>query len=78
MKERFGVTSERAMHLRFHTQTAGVQLTAQQPELNLVRVALQALAAVLEVPNLFIQTHLMRHLDCQQRKLLGLHFALNK
>jgi methylmalonyl-CoA mutase N-terminal domain/subunit len=47
MKERFGVTSERAMHLRFHTQTAGVQLTAQQPELNLVRVALQALAAVL-------------------------------
>ena len=47
MKERFGVTSQRAMHLRFHTQTAGVQLTAQQPELNLVRVALQALAAVL-------------------------------
>mgnify|MGYP000701626677 CR=1 FL=1 len=47
MKERFGATSERAMHLRFHTQTAGVQLTAQQPELNLVRVALQALAAVL-------------------------------
>jgi methylmalonyl-CoA mutase N-terminal domain/subunit len=47
MKERFEVTSERAMHLRFHTQTAGVQLTAQQPELNLVRVALQALAAVL-------------------------------
>ena len=47
MKERFGVTSERAMHLRFHTQTAGVQLTAQQPELNLVRVALQALDAVL-------------------------------
>lgn len=47
MKERFGVSSERAMHLRFHTQTAGVQLTAQQPELNMVRVALQALAAVL-------------------------------
>lgn len=47
MKERFGATSDRAMHLRFHTQTAGVQLTAQQPELNLVRVALQALAAVL-------------------------------
>ena len=35
------------MMLRFHTQTAGVQLTAQQPEVNLVRVAVQALAAVL-------------------------------
>ena len=47
MKERFGATEPRSMMLRFHTQTAGVQLTAQQPELNLVRVTLQALAAVL-------------------------------
>jgi methylmalonyl-CoA mutase N-terminal domain/subunit len=47
IKERFGITNERAMHLRFHTQTAGVQLTAAQPELNLVRVTLQAVAAVL-------------------------------
>ncbi|MFC5380198.1 acyl-CoA mutase large subunit family protein [Aquipuribacter nitratireducens] len=46
-KERFGATDPRAMMLRFHTQTAGVQLTAQQPEVNLVRVALQALGAVL-------------------------------
>jgi methylmalonyl-CoA mutase, N-terminal domain len=47
MKERFGATDPRSMMLRFHTQTAGVQLTAQQPENNIVRVALQCLAAVL-------------------------------
>jgi methylmalonyl-CoA mutase N-terminal domain/subunit len=47
VRERFGVESARAQMLRFHTQTAGVSLTAQQPELNVVRVALQALAAVL-------------------------------
>jgi methylmalonyl-CoA mutase, N-terminal domain len=47
MKERFRATNPRSLMLRFHTQTAGVQLTAQQPEVNLVRVALQGLAAVL-------------------------------
>jgi methylmalonyl-CoA mutase N-terminal domain/subunit len=47
MRDEFGATDPRSMMLRFHTQTAGVQLTAQQPELNLVRVALQALGAVL-------------------------------
>jgi methylmalonyl-CoA mutase N-terminal domain/subunit len=47
MKERFGVGNERAQHLRFHVQTGGVTLTAQQPDNNVVRVALQALAAVL-------------------------------
>lgn len=47
IKNRYGISNERAMHLRFHTQTAGVQLTAAQPELNLVRVTLQAVAAVL-------------------------------
>jgi len=46
MKEKFGATNERAMMLRFHTQTAGSTLTAQQPENNVVRVALQGLAAV--------------------------------
>jgi methylmalonyl-CoA mutase N-terminal domain/subunit len=45
--ERFGVTEPRASALRFHTQTAGSTLTAQQPEVNVVRVAIQALAAVL-------------------------------
>ena len=47
MKERFGAMSPRSMMLRFHTQTAGSTLTAQQPENNIVRTALQALAAVL-------------------------------
>ena len=47
MKERFGAKDPKSMMLRFHTQTAGVQLTAQQPEVNLVRVAIQGLAAVL-------------------------------
>jgi methylmalonyl-CoA mutase N-terminal domain/subunit len=45
--ERFGVTDPRAAALRFHTQTAGSTLTAQQPDVNVVRVAIQALAAVL-------------------------------
>jgi len=47
MKERFDAKRERSCRLRFHTQTAGSTLTAQQPDNNIVRVALQALAAVL-------------------------------
>ncbi|MGD8894622.1 MAG: methylmalonyl-CoA mutase family protein, partial [Acidobacteriota bacterium] len=47
MKERFGVADPRAQQCRFHVQTGGVTLTAQQPDNNVVRVALQALAAVL-------------------------------
>jgi methylmalonyl-CoA mutase N-terminal domain/subunit len=47
MRDQFGAKDPRSMMLRFHTQTAGVQLTAQQPEVNLVRVAIQAMAAVL-------------------------------
>ncbi len=47
MKERFGAKNERSWWMRFHTQTAGVSLTAQQPEMNLVRTAIQALAAVI-------------------------------
>jgi len=46
MRERFGATDPRSLKLRFHTQTGGVTLTAQQPENNIVRVALQAFAAV--------------------------------
>ncbi|MBI4467280.1 MAG: methylmalonyl-CoA mutase family protein [Acidobacteria bacterium] len=45
--ERFGATNERARRLRFHTQTAGCSLTAQQPYVNVVRTTIQALAAVL-------------------------------
>src|SRR4030095_1206521 len=47
MKDRFHVASARAQQLRFHAQTAGSTLTAQQPDTNLVRVTIQALAAVL-------------------------------
>ncbi len=47
MKERFGAKNPRSWMLRFHTQTAGVSLTAQQPENNIVRTAYQAMAAVL-------------------------------
>ena len=47
MRERFGAQDPRSMTLRFHTQTAGVSLTVQQPLNNIVRVAIQALAAVL-------------------------------
>jgi methylmalonyl-CoA mutase N-terminal domain/subunit len=46
MREEFGAQDPKSLMLRFHTQTAGVQLTAQQPEVNLVRVAIQALGAV--------------------------------
>ena len=47
MRDRYGATDERSMQLRFHAQTAGVSLTAQQPEVNIVRTAVEALAAVL-------------------------------
>jgi methylmalonyl-CoA mutase N-terminal domain/subunit len=47
MREEFGAKNPKSLMLRFHTQTAGVELTAQQPEVNLVRVAVQGLAAVL-------------------------------
>lgn len=47
MKERFGATNPRTMQMRFHTQTAGVSLTVQQPLNNIARVAIQALAGVL-------------------------------
>ena len=47
MRDRFGAKEERSLMLRFHTQTAGSTLTAQQPEVNVVRTTIQALAAVL-------------------------------
>jgi len=47
LRERYGATEDRSLQLRFHTQTAGVSLTAQQPEVNIVRTAIEALAGVL-------------------------------
>src|SRR3954469_2680857 len=47
LRDRYGAKDPRSWRMRFHTQTAGVSLTAQQPEVNIVRTALEALAAVL-------------------------------
>jgi methylmalonyl-CoA mutase N-terminal domain/subunit len=47
MRDRYGAKLERSLQMRFHTQTAGVSLTAQQPEVNIVRTAIEALAGVL-------------------------------
>jgi methylmalonyl-CoA mutase N-terminal domain/subunit len=47
LRDRYGARDERSLRMRFHAQTAGVSLTAQQPELNIVRTAIEALAAVL-------------------------------
>jgi methylmalonyl-CoA mutase N-terminal domain/subunit len=47
MRDRYGAKTERSMQMKFHTQTAGVSLTAQQPEVNLMRTAIEALAGVL-------------------------------
>jgi methylmalonyl-CoA mutase N-terminal domain/subunit len=47
MRDKYGAQSERSLQMRFHTQTAGVSLTAQQPEVNIVRTAIEALAGVL-------------------------------
>ena len=47
LRERYGAQLERSLQMRFHTQTAGVSLTAQQPEVNIVRTAIEALAGVL-------------------------------
>ena len=47
MRDRYGAQRERSLQMRFHTQTAGVSLTAQQPEVNIVRTAIEALAGVL-------------------------------
>ena len=47
MRDRYGATTQRSLQLRFHTQTAGVSLTAQQPEVNIARTAIEALAGVL-------------------------------
>src|SRR5260370_16915979 len=62
MRERYGAQDERSWKLRFHTQTAGVSLTAQHPELNIARTAIEALAALIgATPSL--HTHAL-HDDC--------------
>ena len=47
MRETYGAKREESLRMRFHTQTAGVSLTAQQPQVNIIRTAIEALAGVL-------------------------------
>ena len=68
MRERFGAKDERSWKLRFHTQTAGVSLTAQQPYNNVVRTALQALAAVLGGTNRCTRTRSTRRWRCRPQR----------
>ena len=72
MKERFGAKDPKSMMMRFHTQTAGSTLTAQQPDVNVVRVALQALAG--GAGRHAIAAHQwreMRRWDCRRKSRRG-------
>jgi len=68
MRDRFNAKSARSQMLRFHTQTGGATLTAQQPENNIVRTAVQALAAVLVAPSRCIPTQWTRLSRCRRRR----------
>jgi methylmalonyl-CoA mutase N-terminal domain/subunit len=68
MRERFGAKDERSLKLRFHAQTAGVSLTAQQPMINVMRTALQALSAVLGGTNSLTPTRWTRRWRCRRPK----------
>jgi methylmalonyl-CoA mutase N-terminal domain/subunit len=65
MREEFGAKNPKSLMLRFHTQTAGVQLTAQQPEVNLVRVASRALARCSAAPSRCTPTPSTRRSRCR-------------
>jgi methylmalonyl-CoA mutase N-terminal domain/subunit len=71
MRDEFEAADPKSQMLRFHTQTAGVQLTAQQPEVNLARVTLQALAAVLGGPSRCTPTPTTRRSRCPARRPPG-------
>ncbi len=68
LKEKYGAKTAKSLSLRFHTQTAGCSLTAQQPENNIVRTAYEALAECLGVRNRCIPTRWMKRWRCQARK----------
>ena len=72
MRDRFGATAEKALMLRFHTQTGGSTLTAQQPQNNIVRTALQAMSAVLGGTHRCIPTGMTRRWRCRRRSRHGL------
>ena len=66
MRERFGATNPKALALRFHAQTGGSTLTAQQPENNIVRVAIQALSAIAGARSRCTRTRSTRRSHCRQ------------
>jgi methylmalonyl-CoA mutase N-terminal domain/subunit len=78
MRDRFGATDARTCTLRFHTQTGGSTLTAQQVDNNVVRVALQALAAVLGAPRACTPTAGTRRSACRRRSRQRLPCARNR
>jgi methylmalonyl-CoA mutase N-terminal domain/subunit len=67
MRERFHARDPRSLMLRFHTQTAGSSLTAQQPEVNVVRTTIQALAAVLAARSRCTQTRWTKRWRCRPK-----------
>ncbi len=67
LRDRYGARNERSLLMRFHTQTAGVSLTAQQPEVNIVRTALEAMARCSGAPRASIRTRSTRPLRCRRR-----------
>ena len=64
LRERYGAKTERALLMRFHTQTAGVSLTAQQPQVNIVRTAIEALARCWAAPSRCTPTATTRRSRC--------------
>ena len=78
MKDRFGAKNARTWLMRFHTQTAGVSLPAQQPMNNIARVALQALAAVLGERSLSIPTPTTKPSHCQRKKQRASRYARSR
>ena len=79
MKERFGAKNPASMMLRFHTQTAGVSLTAQQPEVNTVRTTLEALAAVLGgTQSLAHELPMMKRWLCRQPNQRNWRYASSR
>ena len=73
LKYHYKAKKEASLKLRFHTQTAGCSLTAQQPEINIARTGFQALAGVLGGLKVFIQILWMKHYLFLPKKLLKLH-----
>ena len=78
MTERFGAKDPRSAMLRFHTQTGGSTLTAQQPVNNVVRVAVQAMAAVMGGTQSLHPTASTRHFHCRPKMRLALRFVRSR